>query len=373
VPHDEPRRITLRDVGAELGVSAKTVSNAYRRPDQLSPRLREQILATAARMGYPGPDPVASGLRRGRVGAVGFAYANRLSYAFDDPVSVELLGGCSSAAEGAGAGLLLLAGSATPESRVAALSGAVIDGLIVNSLTSDDPLLPVAIARRLPLVVIDQPEPERLTALGAPDSPWVGIDDQAAATRLAEHLLSLGHRRFGVVCFGLHRQPTRGLVDERAQAAATYAVTRRRLAGFRKAAMRVGIDWTSVPVFQGTDSTVAEGEAGADAVLASRPRPTALLCLSDRLAEGALRAAERHGLRVPDDLSVAGFDDAPPAAALGLTTVRQPNRRKGQLATEALLNRLAGRRVELVQTLATELIARSSAAPPPAARRARTR
>src|SRR3954454_22842633 len=267
---DEPGRVTLREVGAELGVSAKTVSNAYRRPDQLSPRLREQILATAARLGYPGPDPVASGLRRGRVGAVGFAYANRLSYAFDDPVSVELPAGCSSPAEGAGAGLLLLAGSATPESRVAALTGAVIDGLIVNSLASDDPLLPIAIARRLPLVVVDQPEPDRLAALGAPDSPWVGINDQAAATQLAEHLLSLGHRRFGVVCFGLERQPTKGLVDACGQAGATYAVTRRRLAGFREAAMRAGIDWTRVPVFQGTDSTIAEGDAGADAVLATR-------------------------------------------------------------------------------------------------------
>jgi DNA-binding LacI/PurR family transcriptional regulator len=372
VPRDEPR-VTLREVGAELGVSTKTVSNAYRHPDQLSPRLREQVLATAARLGFAGPDPVASGLRRGRVGAVGFAYANRLSYAFDDPVSVELLAGCSSAAEGAGAGLLLLAGSATPESRVAALTGAVIDGLVVNSLAGDDPLLSVAIARRLPLVVIDQPDPERLAELGAPESPWVGIDDQAAATRLAEHLLSLGHRRFGVVCFGLHRRPIRGLVDERAQAAATYAVTRRRLAGFREAVRRAGVDWTRVPVFQGTDSTIAEGDAGADAILATRPRPTALLCLSDRLAEGALRAAERHRLRVPDHLSVAGFDDAPPAASLGLTTVRQPNRRKGQLATEALLKRLDGRPVERLQTLPTELIARTSAAPPPAARHGPTR
>src|SRR3954452_7198112 len=155
---DEPGRVTLREVGAELGVSAKTVSNAYRRPDQLSPRLREQILATAARLGYPGPDPVASGLRRGRVGAVGFAYANRLPYAFDDPVSVELLAGCSSAAEGAGAGLLLLAGSVARESCVAALTGEIIDDLVVNSLAGDDPLLSVAIARRLPLVVIDQPD-----------------------------------------------------------------------------------------------------------------------------------------------------------------------------------------------------------------------
>jgi DNA-binding LacI/PurR family transcriptional regulator len=365
VAGEQPRRITLREVGAELGVSAKTVSNAYRRPDQLSSALRERILATAARLGYTGPDPLASGLRRGRVGAIGVAYANRLSYAFDDPVSVELLAGSSSAAERAGAGLLLLPGSATPESRVEGLSGAVIDGLIVNSLADDDPLLPIAIARRLALVVVDQPEPARLAELGAPHAPWVGIDDRAAAADVAEHLFALGHRRLGVVSFGMHRRPVRALVDERAQAAATYAVTRRRLAGFRDAADRVGIDWGTVPVAHGTDSTVAEGEAGAEAVLKTEPRPTALLCLSDRLAEGGLRAAARLRLRVPDDLSVAGFDDAPTAAALGLTTVRQPNRRKGQLAAEALLAVLEGAAVEPVRTLPTELVVRRSTAQAP--------
>src|SRR6188472_4552012 len=125
------RRVTLRDVAAEVGVSAKTVSNAFSRPDQLSARLREEILATAARLGYPGPDPVAAGLRRGRVGAIGVAYANRLSYAFDDPVARALLAGMTSVAESAGAGLLLLPGSSDLEQRTAAINGAVVDGLII--------------------------------------------------------------------------------------------------------------------------------------------------------------------------------------------------------------------------------------------------
>jgi DNA-binding LacI/PurR family transcriptional regulator len=367
------KRATLRTVAAELGVSAKTVSNAFRRPDQLSARLRGEILAAAARLGYPGPDPLAAGLRRGRVGAVGVAYANRLSYAFDDPVSVELLAGITSAAEGAGAGLLLLPGSARPESRVAALTGAVIDGLIVNSLADDDPLLPVAIARRLPLVVIDQPDPARLAELGAPGSPWVGIDDRSAAAVMAGHLLSLGHRRFGVICFGLQFQPVRGLADERVQATASYAVSRRRLAGFRDAVLRAGLDWARVTVVQGADSTVEEGEAGAATALAVSPRPTALLCLSDRLAAGALRTAARLGLRVPEDLSIAGFDDAPPAAGLGLTTIRQSSRGKGELATRALLSLLAHSEPDPVSTLPAELITRASTGPAPLPRPGRPR
>jgi DNA-binding LacI/PurR family transcriptional regulator len=356
-------RLTLRQVADELGVSPKTVSNAFVRPDQLSAGLREQVLATAKRLGYPGPNPLAAGLRRGRVGAIGVAYANGLSYAFNDPVEVDLLAGATSVAEPAGTGLLLIPGSADPQRRAAAVTGALIDGLIVSALSDDDPLLAAAIARRVPLAVIDQPAPDRLGQLGAPDTPWVGIDDRAAAAAVVDHLLALGHRRLAVVAFGLHRSPVRGLVDTAAQAAATYAVTRDRLAGYRDAAVRAGIDWARVPVFQGVDSTPTEGEAGATAILTSRPRPTALICLSDRLAEGALTAARRVGIRVPADLSIIGFDDAPGAARLSLTTVAQPTRRKGEIAAQALLDRLAGRHHDDAHTLPTQLVVRGSTAP----------
>jgi DNA-binding LacI/PurR family transcriptional regulator len=87
--------------------------------------------------------------------------------------------------------------------------------------------------------------------------------------------------------------------------------------------------------------------------------------MSDRLAEGALQSARRLGLRVPDDLSIIGFDDAPGADALQLSTVRQPNRRKGKLAAQTLLDLVARRPIEPVQLLPTELIVRASTGPPP--------
>jgi DNA-binding LacI/PurR family transcriptional regulator len=355
--------VTLQRLAAELGVSAKTVSNAFNRPDQLSAPLRRRILAAADRLGYGGPDPLAAGLRRGRVGALGVAYANSLSYAFEDPVSVELLAGITSIAEQAGAGLLLVPGSSSPDRAAAAIQAAVIDGLVASSLADDDPVLRAALTRGLPLVVVDQPDPDRARyPRGDGPPPWVGIDDHAAATVAAEHLLALGHRRLGVVSFGLRRSPVRGLVDEAAQAAAGYAVTRRRLAGYREAALRAGVDWSTIPVAEGTDSTIAEGAAGAASVLRQTPRPSALLCLSDRLAEGALRTAHDLGLEVPRDLSVVGFDDAEPAARLGLTTIRQPHRRKGELAAHALLDLLAGRHPEPIQHLPTELVVRASTA-----------
>ena len=87
------RPATLASLAAELGVSRTTVSNAYNRPDQLSAELRRRVLDTARRPGYPGPDPVARGLRRGRTGVVGLVYDEPLSYMFTDPAAVAFLGG----------------------------------------------------------------------------------------------------------------------------------------------------------------------------------------------------------------------------------------------------------------------------------------
>ncbi len=364
-PHLQHRRPTARDVASELGVSVKTVTNAYNRPDQLSRDLRTRILDAAARLGYGGPDPLAAGLRRGRVGAVGVIYANRLSYTFEDPVSHGLLAGIASAVEHAGSGLLLLPGSSDPDRRLAAMTRAIVDGLIVSSVADDDPFLAAAISRRLPLAVIDQPRPDHLERLGSL-LPWVGVDDRTAAAGAAKHLLALGHRHLGVVAFGMWRSPRPGLVSVREQHRTTYAVSRDRLAGYRDSIERLGVPWDAVPVYQGSDSTPAEGETGAALILAQRPRPTALLCLSDRIAEGAVRAAGHLGLRVPSDLSIVGFDDAPSLASdLALTTVRQPHRRKGEVAAQALLTLLGSGDPQLVTTLETELVVRASTTHPP--------
>jgi DNA-binding LacI/PurR family transcriptional regulator len=96
-------------------------------------------------------------------------------------------------------------------------------------------------------------------------------------------------------------------------------------------------------------------------LLARRPRPTGLLCLSDRLAEGAIQAATDAGLQIPADLSLVGFDDAGRLAAdLGLTTVRQPHRDKGEQAARALIAQLNGEEIPAHQVLPTELVDRGS-------------
>jgi DNA-binding LacI/PurR family transcriptional regulator len=362
-----PGAVTLQAIANELGCSAKTVSNAYNRPDQLSAATRERVLEVAARLGYLGPDPVAAGLRRGRVSAIGFAYPNRLPYAFSDPFMSDMLAGIGGTLEHSGTGLLLIPASATPEQAAAAVAGAVIDALIVGSLADDDPLLTVALGRRLPTVVIDQPYPDRL-AVVAGDRPvpaYVGIDDRAAARSAAEHVIELGHKRIGIVSFGLHRASTDGLIPAADRAAATFGVTRQRLLGYQDATDAARIDWSSVPVAAGPSSTVRDGFARAGILLDREPRPTALLCLSDALAEGTIEAAARRGLTIPDDVSVVGFDDAAPARALGLTTVAQPAFDKGATAARILLALIAAKPSPEPQRLSTDLVFRYSSGPAP--------
>jgi DNA-binding LacI/PurR family transcriptional regulator len=341
------RRVTLKRIAEEVGVSPMTVSNAYNRPDQLSPALRERILETARRLGYPGPDPLARGLRRGRAGAIGLISDTPLSYAFDDPAAAAVLAGVTAAAEEEGLGLLLV-----PAGGPAPLSSAVVDGIVVYSVAQGDPLLTLAVDRRLPAVVVDQP---RGTGL-----PVVGIDDEGAAALAARHLTDLGHRRVAVVAFALSPDGRTGPADLMRRRNALYAVTRARLAGYAAALESAGVAWTDVPVHECAGSVRAAGRVAAERLLAAPDPPTAVLATSDQLALGVLEAAAAAGVGVPGALSVVGFDDVPGAAAAGLTTIAQDHHAKGRAAAEVLLAALRGDRPVPPRPLPHRLVVRAS-------------
>ncbi len=352
------RRATLKEVAAEVGVSPATVSNAYNRPDQLSSGLRERVLEVARRLGYPGPDPTARSLRRGRSGVIGVLYADRLSYAFEDPAAVLFLRGISEAAEEAGLQLLLVTGSLRDESDVEAVGKAAVDGFVVYSMPEDDPSVHAVIERRVPTVLVDQPE-----GMG---TPLVGIDDRGAARAAAEHLVSLGHRRIGVVSFELAREPVGGLVGADRQSAATFLASGQRLRGYAEALDPAGIPWELVPVYECAENVLEEGKTAAGVLLAPDDRPTAILATSDLLAFGVTEAAEEMGLAVPGDLSVVGFDDVPEAARANppLTTVHQPHMEKGLKAGRLLVSGLRGEDPPRTEILPTRLVVRGSTAPP---------
>jgi DNA-binding LacI/PurR family transcriptional regulator len=348
------RPATLASLAAELGVSRTTVSNAYNRPDQLSAPLRARVLEAARRLGYPGPDPVARSLRTRRAGAVGLLLTEALSYAFRDPVATGFLEGLALACEQAGQGLLLV--PVSPEhADVAAVHRAGVDGFVVYSVREDDPHFLAVLERPVPTVVCDQPA-------GVEGVDRVGVDDRSAMLGLARHLTGLGHRRVGVVCMRLAAQRNDGPADAARQSAIAYPVQRNRLAGLREGLAQVGVDWSTVPVWERFDHSVDAGQAATAELLAAHPEITAVACTSDILALGALRHAAERGLGVPGDLTVTGFDGVPEAERAGLTTVRQPVLEKGKVAGELLLERGDRSRPRRV-TLPTELcIGRTSGA-----------
>jgi DNA-binding LacI/PurR family transcriptional regulator len=353
----EEGRATLTRVARELGVSPMTVSNAYNRPDQLSAALRERVFETARRLGYAGPDPVARSLRRQKTNVVGVLYSNPLSYAFDDAAQVLFLKGLAAATEAAGMGLVLVPGSvgSSAEERASAAMDAAVDGFIVYSIAEDDPLLEAALRRRLPTVIVDQPQQEGV--------PFVGIDDESAAREVAEHLLELRHERFGIVAFGIAGDGSfSGFADSRRQGSATLRVSRSRLAGYTAALEAAGLSWEEVPVYECPGSSQALGYEAAEALFSLEARPTAVLCLSDRLALGVIEVAQERGLSVPDDVSVAGFDDVPEATTSTppLTTVRQDHTEKGLLAGRLLVARLRGERPPEPDLLPARLVVRDS-------------
>lgn len=323
------RTATLASLAAELGISRTTVSNAYNRPDQLSPQLRAKVLETARRLGYPGPDPMARSLRTRRTGAVGVLLTEQLSYAFRDPAAVAFLEGLTLECDKAGTGLLLV--PANPEAEdVAAVSSAAVDGFVAFSMPDDDPHLQAVLARSLPTVVCDQPD--------VPGVDIVGVDDAAAMRQVAEHLIGLGHRRVGVACMRLGRLRMDGPVDLARQSAAHYHVQRHRLSALRSAFEEAGAAWDRIPVVERFDHTIEAGASAAEELLALDPGLTAIIATSDVLALGAISTIERRRQRVPEDVSVTGFDGIRAAVDAHLTTVDQPVIDKGRHAARLLLD-----------------------------------
>ena len=321
-------RVTLKTIAEAVGVSRTTVSNAYNRPDQLAPELRDRILGTARELGYSGPDPAARRLRSGRRDAVGLLVTEGLSCTFADPASVMLLQGIARATEDAGVALLLV-----PERG--GVRDAVVDAFCLCSMAAEHPNVAAARERGVPLVVVDEPRIE--------GHAFVGVELRRGAQLAAEHLLALGHRRFAMLT-----------------ASARLVSHRERLAGYRDALEAAGVAWSDVPCFELAANLPERGLEGAQAALAAASPPTALIASTDQLALGALEAAREAGLRVPEDVSVVGFDDVPGAAwsRPALTTVHQPLVEKGEVAGRLLSGAGDGRDV----ILPVELVVRGSTA-----------
>ena len=327
------RRATITDVAREAGVSPSTASVVFSGKTPVSDATKRRVLEAAAALGYTGPDPRAASLRRGRSGIVGVVFEEHLGTAFLDPVKTQMMDGLADAVAPLGAGLLLLRdqdpsgtvpAGAAPSLTSAPLDAAVLvgcSGLLRESLATVK-------ARGIPVVVIEGD--------AGSDIPRIGLDNREAQRQAASHLRALGHTRVAIVTLPTRSGGQRGWLDD--GSAITIDVTRERLAGAREV-------YPDATAYAAAGSFIAEGHAAGRAIFADpEERPTAVIAQSDLLAAGVIRAAEEAGLRVPDDVSVTGFDGivVDGLAPYELTTLVQPATEKGRAAGQAVAAMLYG-------------------------------
>lgn len=339
-----PRRITLKDLARELGVSTATVSNAFNRPDQLSPALRERILGEAKRLGYRGPDAKARSLRTGRSRIIAVILAESLTYSLNDAVASELLSGVAEVLDAQGHTLLLLSARQMQSELPGAASMA--DGYIVYGLMPSETLLE-SLPPQAPLVAVD---------FDVTGRPSLHVDDEPACHLIARHALASRPRRPGIINLRLTAEPCNGpIVPGQQLLGAEQTITRSRLLGFHRALDEAGHDPAAVPMWNIEENTFEVSAPVIEAILdlPDAERPDLLLCMSDRIALTALTLAEERALRIPEDLRITGFDGIAEGQyrAPRLTTVRQDSVEKGRQAARMILGLEAPRS----RTLATEL------------------
>ncbi len=289
------------------------------------------MLDAAKELGYTGPNPLGRQLRSGRSGVVGVVVGDQLRRAFRDPVAVQVLDGLVSTLGENGLGVLLIPGipSDDPARAVDPLveSAAMDVAVLVWGVGTDDATL-AALQRRGVPVVVGEGRPVE-------GAPLVLIHDRAGTADAVRHLVELGHTRIAEVSLPLDTSDRSGPLDAARLAQVDRTPTANRLAGVRDVVEPVA-SWE-------TEASLVEHGRSATLALLGRPaadgttepadpatRPTAVIAHSDLLAAGALLAARELGLRVPDDVSVAGFDglDLPWLAPDVLTSVHQPLARR---------------------------------------------
>jgi DNA-binding LacI/PurR family transcriptional regulator len=339
------KTVRLADVAKAAGVSQGTASNVFSRPHLVREEVRDRVEATAKSLGYRGPDLRGRLLRAGKVNAIGVAVAEPLSYFFADPFAQVLMASIAEACDSNGAGLALV--SALSEERAAwNVDTALVDGLILICIEGGARLIELARERRLPFVAL---------VLSGNDLsiPAVGIDNFAAARQAASHIAELGHRRVAILSLHSRAEDVKG---------ADYADVRERIRGYLAGLAEAGIDPASVPVRPTLNDPVRTCAALAEIFAAGQP-PTAILAMSDLVALTAIDWLKTHALRVPEDVSVIGFDGIAEAETSSppLTTIVQPIAEIGRRAVAMILGNEEPRREVLNVTLAI----RNSTAKPP--------
>jgi DNA-binding LacI/PurR family transcriptional regulator len=329
----------LQDVAKRAGVSIATVSKVISNTPYVAEATRQKVLDAIQELGYR-PNLAARALSSGKTHIVAVVFPYVYDALFKDPLVLAILEGVEGVLNAHKYNLLLstprLSEDGIDESYFNLLESGYVDGLIAIDSVPLASVAQAAQARKLPSVVI-----------GYHSAPLsVRCDDYQGGVLLMEHLLSLGHRQIGIVSVP-------GTMN---------LAVNQRLLGMAEACAAQGIDFAALPVIEGDFSTQG-GAQVAERLLSQHPQLSALVCVNDRMALGAIQRLQQVGLRVPEDVSVVGYDNlaqgefsSPP-----LTTINQHAATLGQSAAEMLFLALAGHK-PAPRVLAPTLVVRQSTA-----------
>jgi DNA-binding LacI/PurR family transcriptional regulator len=342
---------TLADVGRVAGVSRGTVSNVFNNPNLVRAEVRERVEAAANQLGYDGPDPRGRVLRDGKFNAIGLMPPGTFAIAelVRSPYGRELALGVSLACDEAGATLSLVNGS--DATRTSTIREALVDGFILGHRTDID-LIASAQRRRLPFVILEND--------AGPGINSIRVDGRSGALMAVGHLAALGHRHFAIL--SVRRAPGPPIVHLPGRGkrvmTAGFPFDHERLEGFAEGLAEINLSIDDVPMIETTP-----GEPCAGAVVFDRvPEATAILTMSDWQAMTVLDEAVRRGMKIPQHVSVVGFDGTAESARTvpPLTTVAHDIVGKGRLAAAMVFANGPPQQI----VMPVELVVRGSTAPP---------
>ncbi len=325
----------MEDVARAAGVSRALVSLVMRDSPLVSADRRKRVLEAAAKLGYR-PNAMARSLASRKTGIIGVLLND-----LHNPFFAEIMDGIEEVAEREGYRLLLSTGGRREEREATALEAMLefrVDGVIMLS-----PLLSSAVVRRAaettPVVVLSR-------TMRIQDVDTVVTDEAFGAQLAVQHLIGLGHVRIAHIDGG------------------EYPSGPPRRRGYERAMRAAGLKSVVIP----GDFSENGGTRAAEEILKMEELPTAVFVANDLAAAGAMARLQEAGLRIPDDMSIVGFDNTSLASLgqISLTSVNQPREEMGELAVRTILERIRGTRTETAHHLTTPtLVVRRSTAHPP--------
>jgi LacI family transcriptional regulator len=329
---------TIRDVAKLAGVSVSTASRilSNSKKEKYSSETRARVLAASAGLGYR-PNFAARALVSGQTHIVAAVFPRIYDTPFTAAASLQILSGIEAFCSDNGYHMLIsspkIIDSELDSNFTNLLTGGYLDGLIIDGHFNITPIMDVINDLELPCVVLGH----------YPHTYSLRSDNVLGGQLMMKHLIELGHRCIGVI---------------------SVPDITERLEGVRQAAELHGIAFDSLPHYHGSFSEDS-GASGAEQLLTQHPELTALIAFNDRMAMGAIKQLHQMGYRVPDDISVIGYDDLPRSRDFNppLTTIHHRLSQWGSLAMEMLLDLINGSSPDSI-VLSPELVVRRSTAAP---------